>query len=68
MSTPPQNVPSLPWTWTGGYPQRVTGPDATLIAEVFENPDVPAVIAPLICDAVNAYYGYEEAETYDVKI
>lgn len=53
-------VPSLPWTWTGGYPQRITGPDATLIAEVFENPDVPAVmIAPLICKAVNAHFGID---------
>ena len=39
----------------GGYPQRITSPDATLIAEVFEDPDSPAVLAPLICDAVNAY-------------
>ena len=61
----PEGVPSLPWTWTGGYPQRITGPDATLIAEVFESPDAPAVIAPLICEAVNAFYGvssiYDEA-------
>jgi hypothetical protein len=59
---------SLPWTWTGGYPQRITCPDATLIAEVFENPDMPARIAPLICDAVNAYFGVEEAGTYDTTI
>ena len=58
------SIPSLPWTWTGGYPQRITGPDATLIAEVFENPDVPAVIAPLICDAVNARFGVDEGGTY----
>lgn len=51
MSKPP----STPWVWTGGYPQRITGPDATLIAEVFEDPDSRAEIAPLICDAVNAY-------------
>ena len=36
---PPKSLPSLPWTWMGGYPQRITGPDATLIAEVFESPD-----------------------------
>ena len=59
------DVPSLPWTWTGGYPQRITGPDATLIAEVFENPDLPAVIAPLICDAVNACFGVDASKTYD---
>lgn len=47
--------PSTPWTWTGGYPQRITGPDATLIAECWENPDRPATIAPLICAAVNVY-------------
>jgi hypothetical protein len=54
--TRPTNVPSLPWTWTGGYPQRITGPDATLIAEVYENPDLAAVIAPLICESVNAHF------------
>lgn len=63
-----ENVPSLPWTWTGGYPQRITGPDATLIAEVWEIPDVPAVIAPLICDAVNAYFGVDGSLTYDERI
>ena len=55
-------VPSLPWVWTGGYPQTITGPDATLIAEVWENPDVPAVIAPLICEAVNNYLGAPQPE------
>ncbi len=59
------SVPSLPWTWTGGYPQRITGPDATLIAEVFESPDAPAVIAPLICKAVNAWFGWDASLTYD---
>lgn len=43
---------------------RITGPDATLIAEVFENPDVAAVIAPLICEAVNAYFGIDASKTY----
>jgi len=61
----PESVPSLPWTWQGGYPQVVTGPDATLIAEVWENPDLPAVIAPLICDAVNAFFGVDGSKTYD---
>lgn len=65
VPTSDTRIPSLPWTWTGGYPQRITGPDATLIAEVFENPDMPAVIAPLICDAVNAYHGIDGSETYD---
>jgi len=60
----PEAVPSLPWTWTGGYPQRITGPDATLIAEVFENPDAAAVIAPLICEVVNAYFGVSASATY----
>ncbi len=54
----PSSLPSLPWTWKGGYPQRITGPDATLIAEVFEDPDRRAVIAPTICAAVNAYFGW----------
>lgn len=53
-------IPSTPWDWMGGYPQRITGPDATLIAEVWEDPDSPAVIAPLICDAVNAYLSHPE--------
>lgn len=61
----PEGLPSLPWTWQGGYPQRITGPDATLIAETFENPDYPARIAPLICDAVNAYFGVDVSATYD---
>jgi hypothetical protein len=65
---PPEYLPSLPWTWTGGYPQRITGPDATLIAEVFESPDVPAVIAPTICEAVNAYFGWDGSKTYDEAI
>lgn len=56
----PESVPSLPWAWTGGYPQRITGPDATLIAEVYEDPDAPAVVAPLICEAVNAYFGVSD--------
>jgi hypothetical protein len=62
---PSEHVPSLPWTWQGGYPQRITGPDATLIAEVWENPDSPAVVAPLICDAVNDYFGVDASETYE---
>lgn len=54
-------LPSLPWVWTGGYPQRITGPDATLIAEIWENPDLAAIIAPAICEAVNAYFGEKDA-------
>jgi hypothetical protein len=61
-------VPSLPWTWEGGYPQRITGPDGTLIAECWENPDLPAVIAPLICDAVNARFGVDASKTYDEDV
>lgn len=71
MTTPSHLVAegvSLPWTWTGGYPQRITGPDATLIAEVYENPDLPARIAPLICGAVNAYFGWDANATYDEVI
>lgn len=64
----PDDVPSLPWTWTGGYPQRITGPDATLIAETYESPDTAAVVAPLICKAVNAYFGVSEQATYDVAV
>lgn len=67
MGAGDNKVQSLPWTWQGGYPQRITGPDATLIAEVFENPDLPAVIAPLICDAVNAYFGVDGALMYQEK-
>jgi hypothetical protein len=55
----PENLPSLPWVWAGGYPQRILSPDSTLIAEVFEDPDSPARIAPAICKAVNTYYGFE---------
>ena len=47
--------PSTPWEWMGGYPQRITSADAILVAEVWENPDMPARIAPLICEAVNTY-------------
>lgn len=61
-------VPSLPWTWTGGYPQRITGPDATLIAECWENPDLPAVIAPTICKAVNMYFGVDGEATYSERV
>jgi hypothetical protein len=64
----PKHLPALPWTWTGGYPQRITGPDATLIAEVFESPDVAAVIAPTICEAVNAYFGVDGETTYPTRI
>ena len=46
---------SIPWDWTGGYPQRITNPQGTLIAEVWDNPDLPAETAPLICEAVNAH-------------
>jgi hypothetical protein len=59
---------SLPWTWKGGYPQVITGPDATLIAEVYENPDLPARIAPLICEAVNKFFGWDGDTTYDEGI
>ena len=34
--------------------------DATLVAEVFEDPDSPAALAPLICDAVNVYVHLRE--------
>ena len=43
--------PSTPWDWAGGYPQRITGPDATLIAEVYENP-VPC--SPEIVEELSA--------------
>lgn len=66
--TPPASLPSLPWTWSGGYPQRITGPDASLIAEVWENPDLPAVVAPTICQAVNAYFGIDGSKTYPETI
>lgn len=59
------NIPSLPWTWTGGYPQRITNPQAVLIAEIFENPDLPATIAPLICESVNTRFGFQP---YDERI
>jgi hypothetical protein len=65
---PPAGLPSLPWTWTGGYPQRITGPDATLIAEVWESPDAAAVIAPTICDSVNSRFGWDGSKTYDETI
>lgn len=52
--------PSSPWDWNGGYPQRVVASDGTLVAEVWEDPDAPAVIAPLICEAANARLSYPE--------
>ncbi len=65
---PLEGLPSLPWTWQGGYPQRITGPDATLIGETFENPDFAATLAPAICAAVNAYFGVDGQATYDEEI
>jgi hypothetical protein len=67
-TTPPESLPSLPWTWQGGYPQRITGPDASLIAECWENPDLPAIVAPTICRAVNAYFGWDGSKTYPETI
>ena len=37
-----------PWTWMGGYPQRITNPGAILIAETFTDPDSRAYNAELI--------------------
>jgi hypothetical protein len=41
-----------PWEWTGGYPQRITNGAAALIAETFENPDMPPVLVEYLaaCD------------------
>lgn len=36
-----QAAPKGPWKWMGIYPQHVTNDSATLIAECFENPDLP---------------------------
>jgi hypothetical protein len=46
----------------GGYPQTITAADATLVAEIWEDPDAPAVIAPLICEAVNVYLSERSAD------
>lgn len=40
-----------PWEWQGGYPQRITNPAAVVIADCFENPDMPAQTAPFIAAA-----------------
>jgi len=37
-----------PWSWMGGYPQRVTNPGAILVAETFNDPDSLAYDAELI--------------------
>lgn len=37
-----------PWTWMGGYPQRITNPGAILVAETFTDPDSRAYNAELI--------------------
>ena len=42
-------APEGPWEWeavgASGYPQRVTNAAAVLVAECFENPDLPAACA-----------------------
>lgn len=37
-----------PWHWEGGYPQRISNPQAIVIAETFTNPDFPAYDAEFI--------------------
>jgi hypothetical protein len=41
-----EDAPHGPWVWEAvgksGYPQRVTNPEALLVAECFENPDFRA--------------------------
>lgn len=39
-------APHGPWSWEGGYPQRITNEAAVLVADVFENPDMRSTIAP----------------------
>jgi hypothetical protein len=37
------------WFWQGGYPQQVLSlGDVTLIAECYENPDMPSTMAEFI--------------------
>lgn len=41
-------APHGPWSWEGGYPQRITNEAAVLVADVFENPDMRSTIASYI--------------------
>lgn len=48
-------VPHGPWSWTamGGYPQRVTNPEAVIVAETYESPDAPAFVPEHIVAEAN---------------
>jgi Family of unknown function (DUF6221) len=40
-------APKGPWTWIAmrGYPQRITNPEAAVVAHTYTEPDAPAYIA-----------------------
>ena len=48
-------VPHGPWSWIAGrsYPQRITNPEAYVIAETFDNPDLGAVTSEHIAAEAN---------------